>query len=475
MLYDEESDGTGTITAITVTENALFYNGNTLESNLNITNILTQAEQVTFTFDDVLYILTVVDINFIPMSPGFSFYLFQVESETSIPDITDADLTFQINVADGVGYNTPIFFSPLLTVGNYINSDYNPLINNGNVIRRSTLRVEADRFIGNINSSSPIPSNFEAILNNNATKAQVQDSFYTDTGITNARYRGSKATPSTFSNTNPAISANEFIGDIHPDDASLQVVCTYNNSDRVYQPLLHTGPNRLPGYNVEFVNIKVGQQFNSGDITLNYSFQNSSGINVAKTIDPGDLLIMNPASDPPLPEVMRVLEHNTFNKILVVQRGYLSTSQNISVDVDTLIYKIQRTDVFKIDNFIRNLSAIENSMIYEKESHSVLFTDGFGLVYRQSICPDPDSEITDVTVDDPSDRRLKYNIKLIGKSPSNTNIYSFEYKDKEKFGYGTYQGVMSDEINKKAVSVDKEGYDRVNYSLLDVEFKKIKD
>jgi len=84
VLYDEESDGTGTITAITVTENALFYNGNTLESNLNITNILTQAEQVTFTFDDVLYILTVVDINFIPMSPGFSFYLFQVESETSI-------------------------------------------------------------------------------------------------------------------------------------------------------------------------------------------------------------------------------------------------------------------------------------------------------------------------------------------------------------------------------------------------------
>ena len=74
---------------------------------------------------------------------------------------------------------------------------------------------------------------------------------------------------------------------------------------------------------------------------------------------------------------------------------------------------------------------------------------------------------------DPSDRRLKTNIKLKGKSPSGINIYSFEFKEKDKFGYGTYQGVMSDEINKEAVHVGEDGYDRVNYSLIDVEFKKI--
>ena len=73
----------------------------------------------------------------------------------------------------------------------------------------------------------------------------------------------------------------------------------------------------------------------------------------------------------------------------------------------------------------------------------------------------------------PSDRRLKSNINLIGKSPSGINIYSFEFKEKDKFGYGTYQGVMSDEINKEAVNVGEDGYDRVDYSLIDVEFKKI--
>jgi hypothetical protein len=71
-----------------------------------------------------------------------------------------------------------------------------------------------------------------------------------------------------------------------------------------------------------------------------------------------------------------------------------------------------------------------------------------------------------------SDRRLKKNINLIGKSPSGLNIYSFEYID-PKFGEGLFQGVMSDEVPSKAVIKGNSGYDRVNYSLLDVEFKQI--
>ena len=71
-----------------------------------------------------------------------------------------------------------------------------------------------------------------------------------------------------------------------------------------------------------------------------------------------------------------------------------------------------------------------------------------------------------------SDRRLKKNITRIGTSASGLNIYSFEYKD-EKFGSGLWQGVMSDEIPAIAVINHEDGFDRVDYSLLDVEFKKI--
>lgn len=72
-----------------------------------------------------------------------------------------------------------------------------------------------------------------------------------------------------------------------------------------------------------------------------------------------------------------------------------------------------------------------------------------------------------------SDRRMKKNIKLIGKSNSGLNIYAFEYIDKI-FGEGIWQGVMSDEVSKEAVIENFAGnFNGVDYSKLDVEFKRI--
>ena len=78
-----------------------------------------------------------------------------------------------------------------------------------------------------------------------------------------------------------------------------------------------------------------------------------------------------------------------------------------------------------------------------------------------------------------SDRDLKKNIKKIGKSKSGINIYEFEYKDPSTYGAGVYQGVIADDLPKeiydKAVRIDDNKNEIVNYSKLDVEFKKIKD
>ena len=71
-----------------------------------------------------------------------------------------------------------------------------------------------------------------------------------------------------------------------------------------------------------------------------------------------------------------------------------------------------------------------------------------------------------------SDRRLKKDIKLIGMSPSGIRIYSFKYKD-ASFGKCVFQGVMSDEITPDAVIKGDDGFDRVDYSKIDVEFKNI--
>ena len=71
-----------------------------------------------------------------------------------------------------------------------------------------------------------------------------------------------------------------------------------------------------------------------------------------------------------------------------------------------------------------------------------------------------------------SDKKLKKNIKFIKKSLNGLNIYSFEYKN-PKHGKGKYEGVMSDEVPIEFVVKNKDGYDMVDYSKLDVQFKEL--
>ena len=95
-------------------------------------------------------------------------------------------------------------------------------------------------------------------------------------------------------------------------------------------------------------------------------------------------------------------------------------------------------------------------------------TGGANATFSQTN-PGPQSTVTW----DPkwSDRKLKKNIKKISESHSGLNIYSYEFKD-SKYGEGLFQGVMSDEVPQDAVG-KRNGYDTVDYSKLDVEFKQI--
>jgi hypothetical protein len=66
-----------------------------------------------------------------------------------------------------------------------------------------------------------------------------------------------------------------------------------------------------------------------------------------------------------------------------------------------------------------------------------------------------------------SDIRLKDNIELVGKSPSDINIYNFTYLNDPK----VYQGVMAQEVPWASVKHDN-GYLMVDYNKVDVDFKR---
>ena len=72
-----------------------------------------------------------------------------------------------------------------------------------------------------------------------------------------------------------------------------------------------------------------------------------------------------------------------------------------------------------------------------------------------------------------SDYRLKNNITFTGKSKDGINIYTFGYKGED----GLYQGVMAQDLigtkyNDAVVSMS-DGMYAVNYSKLDVQFKRL--
>jgi len=67
-----------------------------------------------------------------------------------------------------------------------------------------------------------------------------------------------------------------------------------------------------------------------------------------------------------------------------------------------------------------------------------------------------------------SDRRMKTDVKKIGESDTGINIYEFAYIGAN----GRYQGVMAHEVPWAVVEAD-DGYFKVDYSKVDVEFKRV--
>jgi len=71
-----------------------------------------------------------------------------------------------------------------------------------------------------------------------------------------------------------------------------------------------------------------------------------------------------------------------------------------------------------------------------------------------------------------SDERLKKNIKYVGKSNSGIPIVDFEYRDEMNIP-GRFRGVLSKDVPQAREVHPSYGFDVVDYSKIDVEFKRI--
>jgi len=368
----ETGNQEGRIEAISVTTTAFSVNGIQTNPETDISLILQQVENISLTFDNITYNLTVDSSNL--YSGPNPYYIFQVTSDTVVPNINDTSL-------QSPQYNTSIIFNPLLSSVLFLNSDFNVIFNNGSINRTHPIKLIADREIGNV-----IPSNFPAILSTSASKADLQESFYTSTGITNARYTGTKTDSGDYAGVLPSFSARGFTGEIHPPDVNRDYACGLSNSDRILIPMLHTGPTTAPTFETGSTNLRTANNpLAVTDTNIQYTFVPSLAPNSLQEVAPGDLLVFNSGTSS---EIMKVNINNKFTKVLNVTRKQLNT-QATQLSSGTPIFKIVRTDLFRSDQFGRDISTVGESTVFVEENNILVNTDEFGTVFSSSLCPDP--------------------------------------------------------------------------------------
>lgn len=366
-------NGTGTITGVTVTVSTRAdWNTPASQTNqLDLENVLLVATSIRFTVDNQVYTLPIVNRSkyISRYNDKSNYYYFEVTP--TIFNITANTYTLTPPVID-------VTFLPFVQDEKYEYSDSNPLISNALENRVSTYIQQADR--QNLGAK---PANLIQILDRTATPAQTQDSNYSSTGWSNARYVGSATDAQDFKGIPPAITGKLFTGELNPSSSADLLICSRSISDRILSELLFTGDTELPtfeGFVKTRYEIDVDILGNTSTVTYRFNTTPPTG-----SLEIGSIIRVRrgPSIEP---ELMRVEKLEPELSRLQVTRGYLSTEiQDLEAEDKLEVLKPLR--IFKIDSTTANIVSATNNKIWIKESKEILSTDSYGIVYSSNnIC-----------------------------------------------------------------------------------------
>jgi len=195
---------TGNTTGYFNSTNGIYTIGNTPNVTFYITGSMTTSGTGGGKFDLILVrqgnTIAIATDNFTAGTPlsisathyglaGDQLYLRASKSPIGTPTLTNGSFLITQSIAPSAAENDSIIIEPYITLPNYYNSDYNPLINNILVDRLSTKFQDVD-----YSTDIATPTNFGVIISGSAIKAAVQDSNYSSKRVILPRYDGSKST-----------------------------------------------------------------------------------------------------------------------------------------------------------------------------------------------------------------------------------------------------------------------------------------
>lgn len=237
------------------------------------------------------------------------------------------------------------------------------------------------------NNQTVNPSNIDALLTLTADKAQVQDSLYSDSGWTNARYDGTETTAAKSAGIPPTLAGRSFTGEIFPSGSESTYICSLTS--RLDQKLFHTGDSELPLFELDDqITIELRTDFGRFQTQLNYLTFPPSG-----SIDTGDVLKVT--SGAYTFEYVKVKTVNTPGKNLIVERDIYGHYINSNFYPNPYITgtewtKVKRFDIFRFDDTGQNrIQLANNSRVYINGNNTIVETDDYGQITSASVCPPP--------------------------------------------------------------------------------------
>lgn len=165
---------------------------------------------------------------------------------------------------------------------NFANSDDNPLLSNATVLRNGSNIYEVNRY-----RDAVIPTNLSAILNNTATQAAVQDSNYTDTAWTNARYEGTENSTEdlVFSGSlvpePPALSIKPFKAEVFELTADITTITTASKAERNIETLYFRPALNSSSFSYNYSTATTASYPSSGQSEVVYREDNNRLVRLA--------------------------------------------------------------------------------------------------------------------------------------------------------------------------------------------------
>lgn len=234
--------------------------------SVDLTPQLTQVEQIT-----------------VPLPTTGTSAILNITSRTATQSgttkyfffLTDPYSTTYITSPSGSG---GLIFSPSIDAAEFNASPYNVLGGLVETQRQSTYIMDADEHkIGG--TGLPVgytgPINIYKLLSGSADRAKVQDSNYTISGWSNARYKGSVTDIYDY-NSIPAAAGSIFQGSVFPSSSANTYIKSLGSGSAVYKELFYIGVGDTPGFAEQPTNF-VTSGSNLVSSTGNFFFVYSSG------------------------------------------------------------------------------------------------------------------------------------------------------------------------------------------------------